>query len=406
MKQQIKFYPNTKPKIAIGLLSGTSVDGIDAVIVKIKGYGNRTKLEVIDFQTCPIPVEVKKAVLKNSYDKSARVSEICRLNSILGILFSKAAIKICKKNGLLNNGKVFVDFIGSHGQTIHHLPDKGMFAGHRIKSTLQIGDPAIIANLTGVTTVGDFRIADCAVDGDGAPLVPYLDYILFSSNTFNRGLLNIGGIANITVIPKMASKRDVFAFDTGPGNMLIDGLVNTLFGKRYDEDSKVAEKGKLNGKLFDFLLKDKVYKMKPPKSTGRERYGSEYQTLILRESKSMSKNDIIRTVTEFTPYTIWYNYEKYIKPKNKLDELIVSGGGCKNKIIMNSLRKYFKGINIKEIDSFGISADSKEAVLFAVLANECLAGNSANMPSVTGSKRDVILGKVCLPYENKVSIKK
>jgi anhydro-N-acetylmuramic acid kinase len=243
------------------------------------------------------------------------------------------------------------------------------------------------------------------VNGDGAPLVPYLDYILFSSKTLNRGLLNIGGIANITVIPKKASKGVVFAFDTGPGNMLIDGLVNTLFGRRYDKDSKVAEKGKLNRKLFDFLSRDKTFKKKPPKSTGREQYGTAFQELILRGAKGMSKNNIIRTVTEFTPYTIWHNYEKYIKPKIKLDELIVSGGGCKNKIIMNSLRKYFKGIDIKEIDSFGISADSKEAVLFAVLANECLAGNSANMPSVTGSKKDVILGKICLAYENKVNLK-
>jgi anhydro-N-acetylmuramic acid kinase len=398
MKQQIKLYPNTKTKIAIGLLSGTSVDGIDAVIVKIRGYGNNTKLEVIDFQTYPIPVEVKKAVLKNSYDRSARVSEICRLNSILGILFSNAVIKISKKNGLLKNGKVLADFIGSHGQTIHHLPDNKEFAGHRIKSTLQIGDPAIIANLTGVTTVGDFRIADCAVNGDGAPLVPYLDYILFSSKTLSRGLLNIGGIANITVIPKNATKRDVFAFDTGPGNMLIDGLVSKLFRERFDKDSKIAGKGSLNSRLFEFLLRDKTYKKKPPKSTGREQYGSEYQELILREAKGISKNDIIRTVTEFTSFTIWYNYEKYIKPKVKLDELIASGGGCKNKIIMSSLRKYLKGTKVKEVYSFGISADSKEAVLFAMLANECLAGNSANMPSVTGSKKDVILGKICLAY--------
>ena len=259
----------------------------------------------------------------------------------------------------------------------------------------------MIANLPGVITVGDFRTADFAVDGDGAPLVPYLDYILFRSNKLNRALLNIGGIANITVIPKNASKEDVFAFDTGPGNMLIDGLMNKLYKKKYDKDSQLASIGKVNKKLFDFLLKDTIYRKKPPKSTGREQYGNTIQESILKSFSKITKQDIIRTITEFTPYTIWYNYDKYIKPNIKLDELIVSGGGCKNKLMMHLLKKYFKGVRIKEIDTFGITADSKEAFLFAVLANECLNGNSANMPSATGSKKDVILGKICPAYNER-----
>lgn len=378
-------------KFVIGLLSGTSVDGIDAILIKISSSGLKTKVSVIDFITFKIPAEVRKSILKNSSENYSNLAEICRLNVILANLFAQAVKKIQRRNP-----KIKIDLIGSHGQTIHHLPQKGEFLGYKIKSTLQIGDPSVIANLTGITTAGDFRIADCAADGDGAPLVPYLDYILFRSSKTSRGLLNIGGIANITVIPKSASKDDVIAFDTGPGNMLVDGLVQIMFGKPFDRNSEIAKKGNMDSNLFEFLLRDAYFRQIPPKSTGREHYGSVLMKKILNNASGMPKENVIRTLTEFTAYTIWYNYENFISHKTKISELIVSGGGANNPLIMDLLGKYFEDVKIQKLNIQGITADSKEAVLFAVLANECINGNPANMKSVTGSKKDVILGKICL----------
>jgi anhydro-N-acetylmuramic acid kinase len=393
MNKKFQLLKAESSKLAIGLLSGTSVDGIDAVLLKLYGAGVKTRIKVLDFATYKIPGNVKAAVMKNSSVRTARIDEICRLNAILGKLFADSAIKICRKNRIKPSQ---VDFIGSHGQTIHHLPKHEKFLGFRQKSTIQIGDPSVIANLTGITTVGDFRMADCSVDGDGAPLVPYLDYILFTSKTLNRALLNIGGISNITILPKNCMKSDVLAFDTGPGNMLIDGIANRLFHKPFDKSGVFAKKGRINIPLMNWLRNDKYYREKPPKSTGREHYNERFLTRLLKISKGISNFDIISTVTEFTVYSIWYNYEKYFKGRTKIDELIISGGGAKNSIIVNGLRDYFKGVKIKHINQSGITIDNKEAVLFAVLANECMAGNSANMPSVTGAKRSAVLGKVCI----------
>ncbi|MGA2668779.1 MAG: anhydro-N-acetylmuramic acid kinase, partial [Ignavibacteria bacterium] len=331
-----------KEKTAIGLLSGTSIDGIDAVLLKIFGSGPGTSIKIVDFQTYKIPAKVKQAVLLNSEAKTSSVADICRLNVILGKLFADAVMNICRKNNISD-----IDFIGSHGQTIHHIPTKENYLGYKLKSTLQIGDPSIIANLTGITTVGDFRIADCAVGGDGAPLVPILDYILFRSKYLNRGLLNIGGIANITVIPQNCSKDEVVAFDTGPGNMIIDGLMKIFFRRSYDKDGKTAQKGKRNEKLFSFLLTDKMFRAHPPKSTGREQYGEKFQKQIIKASGKIPKENVIRTVTDFTAYTIYHNYEQFVEPKTSIDELIVSGGGGNNPIIMESLREYLPGVNIK-----------------------------------------------------------
>ncbi len=208
-------------------------------------------------------------------------------------------------------------------------------------------------------------------------------------------MLNIGGISNITVLPKACKKEEVIAFDTGSGNMLIDGLMQKFYGKSYDNDGKIAQKGLIDKKLFSFLLKDKYFKQKPPKSTGREHYGKDFISIILKQSGKIPKQNIIRTVTEFTAYSIWYNYIKFIRPKVIIDELIVSGGGANNPILIKCLKKLMKGVKINKMNSLGINADSKEAVLFAVLANECISGNTANMKSVTGSKKDVILGKIC-----------
>ncbi len=361
--------------------------------MQISGSGLSSKIKVIDFTSHLIPEKIRLAVFKNSDKKTAKIEEICRLNVILGAIFSDAVLKILRKNRLTASN---IDIIGSHGQTIHHLPERDNFYGFRVKSTMQIGDPSIIANLTGITTVGDFRIADCAVDGDGAPLVPYLDHILFTHKTKNRALLNIGGISNITVLKKNAAKHDVFAFDTGPGNMLIDGFMYHMLRKKFDKNGVIASKGKVNIELFTYLAKiDKGYSSAPPKSTGREHYGMEFQKKVLNRFKKINKNDFIRTITEFTAFTIWHNYINFIEPVCRIDELIISGGGSENPVLMKALKNYFSGISVTRLKQNGITAHNKEAVLFAVLANECISGNPANMNKVTGSTKDVILGKIC-----------
>ncbi len=384
---------NKKTRTVIGLLSGTSVDAIDAVLLKITGNGVKTKIRILDFSTLIIPHKVRMEIFKNSDKTTAKIEDICRLNVIIGALFADAVLKLLKKHRL---SAAEVDLIGSHGQTVHHLPVPHEYAGYKVKSTLQIGDPAIIANLTGITTVGDFRIADCAFGGDGAPLVPYLDFILFTHKTKNRALLNIGGISNITILKKNGSKGNVIAFDTGPGNMIIDGMMYHLFRKEYDKGGKIAQKGAVDAMLFNSLIYEPLYRQEPPKSTGREHYGREFQKKLLKLSKGMKKQDIIRTITEFTAYSIWYNYSNFIYPKTKISELIVSGGGAENPVLMKSLRGYFKGVKVFKVNQFGVNSRNKEAVLFAVLANECISGNPANMNSVTGSTRDAILGKICL----------
>lgn len=392
MKSKLACIISKRQKVIIGILSGTSVDAVDAVLVKISGSGENTEINVIDFLSMKIKNHIRDLVLRISERKTSRVDDICRMNIILGGVFSDAVLKLLKKNNLKPTD---IDLIGSHGQTIHHLPLNEFVNGYKVKATFQIGDPSVIANITGITTVGDFRVADCAVGGDGAPLVPYLDYILFRNSRENIGILNIGGIANITVIPSGCSKNDVIAFDTGPGNMLIDAVAGKLFDKSYDRAARLACKGSVNTDFFSYLLEDKFYQLNPPKSAGREIYGESFISRVIGKYGSLSKYDIIRTVTEFTAYSVWYNYSNFISGNYKIEELIVSGGGSKNPLIMKALKNYFKNVNVTLLNHNGITSRNREAVLFAVLANECISGNSANMPLVTGAGRNVILGKIC-----------
>lgn len=383
-----------KTKLVIGLISGTSADGIDAVLVEIKNSGSKTKLRQIAFKTYPYSNNLKKLILKNSDVKTARLDDITRLNILLGEHFADAAMRIVKKVKLTFKD---IDLIGSHGQTISHLPEKINMFGKSIRATLQIGDPTVIAKRTGIVTVGDFRVADVAVGGSGAPLVPYCDYIMFLSNKHNRGLLNIGGIANITVIPKNASLNNVFAFDTGPGNMIIDNIMRRLFNKPFDKSGHVASRGKLNTALLSWMLNGKYFTQQPPKSTGREMFGDEFVEKFLEKIKNISTEDIITTVTEFTAITIYDSYLKFIKNKVKLDEIIVSGGGVHNLYLMNSLKIYFHPIIVKPIENIGYSSDAKEAICFAVLANEAISENPANLIKATGASEATVLGKICLP---------
>ncbi|MGB9663300.1 MAG: anhydro-N-acetylmuramic acid kinase [Ignavibacteria bacterium] len=386
---------NKKKKLVIGLMSGTSVDGIDTALVEIEGNGINTKFKQLFFKTYPYPKGLKELILKNSLKETSNVEEICRLNFLIGKLFAKAAIKLCKDYGIAINK---IDLIGSHGQTIHHLPETKKMFGEKIKSTLQIGDPSVIAKLTGVVTVGDFRVGDMALNGEGAPLVPYFDFLAFRSSKVNRALLNIGGISNITLLKKNASIDDVIAFDTGPGNILIDLLMKKFYNKKFDKDGKIALSGNLNKNLFQKIIeKDSFIHKRPPKSTGRERYNSEFLKQILREFKDLCYEDIITTFSEYTAYVTYYNYQKFLKKFCEISELLVSGGGSNNLYIMKALQKYFGNkVKVKKIETDRFSVDSKEAVCFAMFANETISENPINIPSVTGASTKTILGKICL----------
>lgn len=385
-----------KSRYVIGLMSGTSVDGVDVVLTKIHGSGTKTKMRQIGFITYSFPTQIKEMILRNAETNGGNVTEVCKLNFLIARVYVAAIKSLCKK---IKFPLSKIDLIGSHGQTIHHLPKKEKLFGYDTSSTLQIGDPSVIAKLTGILTIGDFRVGDVALGGEGAPLVPYFDYIIFYSNKKNRALLNIGGISNITVLDKKGKVEDVIAFDTGPGNMMIDYLAKKFFDKDYDKDGRIASHGKFNSALFEFLkLNDTFIEKRPPKSTGREYYGKTFLSNITNKFIMLPNEDIIRTVTMFTVYAVYRNYQKFIMKKTKVDELIISGGGASNPVLVSDLKNYFgTSVEVKNIESLGISSDAKEAICFAVLANETISGNETNIPRVTGASKKTVLGKICLP---------
>ena len=393
MKQLIELFKK-KSRLVIGLMSGTSVDGIDASIAEIEGSGTGMRMRQIDFITVPFPEGFKELVLRNSQTGTSDVADIARLNFLIAQLYADTVRRLCSHAGVKTRD---VDLIGSHGQTIHHLPRPERMFGKDVSATLQIGDPSVLAKLTGILTVGDFRVGDIALGGQGAPLVPYFDYILFRSDEKSRALLNIGGISNITYLPKGCGTRDVLAFDTGPGNMIVDRLMKKMFNKDFDEGGAIAIAGTIQGDMIDWLMTDTFVRMAPPKSTGRERYGDPFVTSLLEKYGGRRIEDIIATVSEFTAVSVYTNYLLFLKTKGGIDELFVSGGGAHNRHMLDSLKNHFSGVSVAAAEDIGISADAKEALCFAVLANELISGNPANLPSVTGASRGTLLGKICLP---------
>lgn len=395
MQRLIELTEKNKKNV-IGLMSGTSVDGVDVVLIEIEGNWIETKINLIGFVEYPYPEGVKEFILKNSAAQTSNVYNISQLNFLLAQIYNDAINHLLRT---INFPKDRVDLIGSHGQTIHHVPNSMNMFGYDVTSTLQIGDPSVLAKLTGMISVGDFRVGDMALGGQGAPLVPYFDYLLFHSGEINRALLNIGGIANITVLNKKGAQKDVLAFDTGPGNMMIDTLMKKFYDEGFDKDGLRAAAGEFNQDLFTALvMKDQFIERRPPKSTGREYYGENFLEDLLVEFADVKHEDWLNTITKFTAYGVYRNYEKFIRSETAIDEILVSGGGAKNHFLYKSLYEYFgDGIDVKVIDEIGISSDAKEAICFAVLANETIHGNPANIPRTTGASKPTILGKICLP---------
>jgi anhydro-N-acetylmuramic acid kinase len=372
-----------------GLMSGTSADGVDVAIIDFA----IDAVKVLAFDTYPYPPCVSKAISKLFSNEKSMVSDICHLNFAIGEVFADAVLKLCRKSRISINS---IDLIGSHGQTIYHNPKGTRFGKLLLRSTLQIGEPCIIARRTGKTVVADFRPADIAAGGQGAPLVPYADYLLFSHKKKNRIVQNIGGIANLTWLKARADIKDVLAFDTGPGNMIIDHIANLITkGRyRYDVDGKIAAKGKVNARLLEKLMQHKFLKRRPPKSTGREEFGAAFSNRLYNTAAKagLKPADILATVTAFTARSIIAAYRRFLPLLP--DEVILCGGGAKNKTLVKMLKEQIKPAKVLLTDDFGINTDAKEAISFAILAGQTIRGIPNNVPSATGAKTSVVLGKI------------
>ena len=369
---------------SIGLMSGTSLDGVDVCLASHENNHH----ELIAFRSYPYSEELKQKILKASRLDSSNVQLICSLNKELGITYVNAIQKFLEDTNTLIDD---ISFIANHGQTIWHNPES---IDGTYPSTLQIGDASYISYKFNKTVVYDFRSLDISADGCGAPLVPVVDYLLFKEKA-PAILLNIGGISNITYISKNKKQEEVVAFDTGPGNMLIDGLMMKLYNLPYDEDGKVASSGVLSNELLDTLMQDEYYDLPYPKSTGREKYSDSYIDYILDLGKKLNlKNeDIIRTVTTLTACVIKHQVKKFFKDFDGV--LIAAGGGCNNPVLMNELRS--NDYTLQKIDDYNISADAKEAYAFAILGYLRLTNQASNLRSVTGSSDNLSLGSIILP---------
>jgi len=372
-----------------GLMSGTSVDGVDVAIVDI----TKQKVRLLAFDVFPYPPALRREILRLCRPESARLDNICHYNFVLGEVFADAIIKLCRKSGIPLSS---IDLVGSHGQTIYHNPRGKRYSRTTIRSTLQIGEPSVIAQRTGITTVADFRPRDMAAGGEGAPLVPYADYFLFGHNRLSRAVQNIGGIANVTFLPRGCKQGDIIAFDTGPGNMIIDSIIRLISTdrRRFDPAGKMAAQGTVSKRLLNEMLRHPFLRRHPPKSTGREEFGSDFANRIYQkaEQKCLSDNDIVATVTAFTANSIAWAYHQFLPTMP--DEVILCGGGSHNNTLVEMLRGELPNVKMLSTEHFGISVDAKEAVSFAILAWATIKGLINNVPRATGACQPVVLGKI------------
>ena len=422
-------------RLVVGLISGTSMDGIDAALVRISGPATRPRVRLVGFETLAYSGPVRQSLLRIATGEPVTAGEISQLNFLLGELFAEAALRVCRKARVSTSRLAAV---GSHGQTIYHQGAPTRKSGRSITSTMQIAEPSVIAERTGAPVVADFRTADMAAGGQGAPLVPMVDYLLLRDARQGTVALNIGGIANFTVIPAGAKPEQVFGFDTGPGNMLIDGLVRrfTKGQKAYDAGGRWAAKGRVIEPLLDEMLRLRFFAEKPPKSAGREQFGQSFITqfsllyqgvaasplkrpltrpapagenadggppspqgrgLEIKKGGRARPEDLLRTATELTARTIADALERFVLGKIDIHRLIISGGGAHNRLLVARLAELLSNLRVHRSDEFGLDVDAKEAIAFAVLADRTMHGLPGNLPTVTGARRPVVLGKISRP---------
>lgn len=371
-------------------MSGTSLDGIDVAIVDITGSGFRAKISVLTSHSVPYPRKIREALLSVS-NTNAFTGDISRLNFVLGELYAEALEETAERAQIPLDS---IKLIGCHGQTIFHEGQAAPYLGKKVASTFQIGESSVISERTGIDVISNFRERDVAAGGKGAPLVPYLDYMLIRHRGRGRVAVNIGGIANLTAIPPNTNTDRVIAFDTGPGNMVIDQLVSriTQGGQTFDRDGAIAASGVVDSKLLAKLLRDKYFRAKPPKSAGREQYGAEFVSKLL--DTELSSEDLIATATALTAESIALAVRNFVLPEMRVDEIFVSGGGTHNPTMMRMLRKAMDAVPVKDTTEVGLDVDAKEAIAFAVMAYETAHSRPSNVPMATGAKRSVVLGKL------------
>lgn len=397
MKRNSKRDPTTEMIVA-GVMSGTSADGVNVALVKFGAHTARLPFQLLGHAQFAYPQKVRHAVLSAMNASSASVADLARLNFLLGELYAEAVLKTQKQF------KIKSDLIGCHGQTLFHQGEPQIFLGRKIATTWQTGEAAIIAAKVGAPVVSDFRPADMAAGGKGAPLVPFLDYILFRDPHAGRIVQNIGGIANLTAIPAAASPERLIAFDTGPGNMVIDAVMEKLFNRPFDRNGRIAASGKVLQKPLHFALGHKFLRKAPPKTAGREEFGREFVIDFLKVCGSAAKKeDIVATSTAFTAFSIAQALSRFVvgsKPTStQFRDMIVSGGGTKNSTLMQMLSSAIAplGVHLKFSDDLGLPSEAKEAAAFALLAHETWHRRPSNIPSATGAKRSAILGKISYP---------
>lgn len=373
--------------LVIGLMSGTSVDGIDAVLVRIEGRPPSLDWELLAFSHSDYTQQLREAIFACFQPETSSVDQICRLNFDLGRAFGEAALHVISSAGLMPQD---IELIGSHGQTIWHIPTG------KSASTLQIGEPALISEITGITTVSNFRTRDMAAGGQGAPLVSYVDKLFLTHSERSRAALNIGGIANLTYLPRVGSHHKILAFDTGPGNMLIDDAVQRITSgmQRFDKDGELASQGKVDTELLSIWLDHPYYRLQPPKTTGRELFGTKYGEKLWLHAKiqALSHLDHLATVTALTAESIAMSCHNFLP--EQLDEIIVSGGGARNPLLMQMLTQSVQPTQLMQSDEVGLPGASKECIAFAVLAYETWHKRPGNLPEATGASHPVVLGSI------------
>ena len=379
-------------RLVVGLMSGTSLDGVDAALVRIVRSGEGCSVQLKHFISNPYPEEVRRALLRVASGQPVAAGFISHLGILLGRLYSEAVKDVCRAAGAPLDR---LDLIGSHGQTIFHQSDPGEFCGRTVASTLQIGEAAVLVEETGVTAVSDFRPGDMAAGGTGAPLIPLVDYLLFRDPRRGRVLLNLGGIANLTLLPPACGIDQIRAFDSGPGNMVIDALVRRLEAdsRGFDAGGRLALSGRPIPALLESLLADPYFRRRPPKSAGREQFGEAFVERMLAAGSSGGP-DLVCTAAELTARTVSDAVVRFTETSQSWDRMLVSGGGVHNAYLMRRLQELLPNLKVAPTDSLGVPADAKEAIGFAVLANETLELAAGNVPSATGARHPAILGKV------------
>lgn len=372
--------------VVMGLMSGTSADGVDAVLARIEGRFPGLRVRLLFHHFRPYPSDLRERVFRASCPEGGITAEVAQLNFEIGRFFGEVARETMERAGIRP------DLIASHGQTLCHVPRPDPDRGWRTPSTLQVGEGSVIAEITGVPVVSDFRTADMAAGGQGAPLVPFADFVLYRHPEKSRSIHNLGGISNLTYLPRGKSLEAVIAFDTGPGNMLIDGAARRFFGLDRDPEGKLAARGRVHEDRVQRLLAHPYFRLPPPKSTGREDFGWALLDLL----EGLSGEDALATVTAFTARSIVDAYRRFILPHG-LDEVIVGGGGARNRTLMRWIREGLAPVPVYTFEEMGWNSKAREALAFCILGYQTFHGEPSNVPQATGARHPAVLGKLSYP---------